>query len=153
MTSHDSRTSRTSLVLTVASLQRLKMEALIPVPADCEVCSVIKIFECTVHSADRNSWPLLLGLWPHTARRSTHLVQEFGWNVYIHHPPYSSELTSSDFHRFLHLMKFLCGQRQRYQNDREVEMSVRMVPVDPGVPVVIILASGSEVRGFDPDRG
>ena len=26
-------------------------------------------------------------------------------------------------------------------------------PVDPGGPVVIILASGSEVRGFDPDHG
>ena len=25
--------------------------------------------------------------------------------------------------------------------------------VDPGGPVVIILASGSEVRGFDPGRG
>ena len=36
------RTSRTSQVLTVTSLQRLKMEALIPAPAGCEVCSVIK---------------------------------------------------------------------------------------------------------------
>ena len=25
--------------------------------------------------------------------------------------------------------------------------------VDPGGPVVIILASGSEIRGFDPGRG
>ena len=25
--------------------------------------------------------------------------------------------------------------------------------VDPGGPVVIIIASGSEVRGFDPGRG
>ena len=30
------------LVITVASLQRLKMEALIPTPADCELRSVIK---------------------------------------------------------------------------------------------------------------
>ena len=28
-----------------------------------------------------------------------------------------------------------------------------MERVDPGGPVVIILASGSEVRGFDPGRG
>ena len=35
-------TSGTSRVLTVASLQQLKMEALIPAPADCEVRSVIK---------------------------------------------------------------------------------------------------------------
>ena len=42
MTSHDACTSRTSWVLTVASLQRLKMGALIPAPADCEVRSLIK---------------------------------------------------------------------------------------------------------------
>ena len=42
MTSHDDYTSGTSLVLTLASLQRLKMEALIPASADGEVRSVIK---------------------------------------------------------------------------------------------------------------
>ena len=42
MMSHDACTSRTSRVLTVASLQRLKMEAQIPALADCEVQSVIK---------------------------------------------------------------------------------------------------------------
>ena len=42
MASHDACTSETSRVLTVASLQRLKMEALIPEPDDCEVRSVIK---------------------------------------------------------------------------------------------------------------
>ena len=34
-TSHDACTSETSRVLTVASLERWKMEALIPAPADC----------------------------------------------------------------------------------------------------------------------
>ena len=38
----DTCTSGTSIVLAVASLQRLKMETLIPAPADCEVWSVIK---------------------------------------------------------------------------------------------------------------
>ena len=42
MTSHDSCISGTSRDITVASLQRLKMEALIPAPADCKVRSVIK---------------------------------------------------------------------------------------------------------------
>ena len=42
MMSHDAYTSWTSRLITVASLQRLKMEALIPVPADCEVRSVLK---------------------------------------------------------------------------------------------------------------
>ena len=37
MMMHDACTSETSQVLTVASLQRLKMEALIPAPADCGV--------------------------------------------------------------------------------------------------------------------
>ena len=41
MTSHDAFTRWTSRVLTVPSLQRLKMESLIPEPADCEVRSVI----------------------------------------------------------------------------------------------------------------
>ena len=42
MMSHDACTSGTSTVLTVTSLERLKMEALIPAPADCEVRSIIK---------------------------------------------------------------------------------------------------------------
>ena len=42
MMSHDPYTSGTSRVLTVASLQRLKMGVLIPAHADCEVRSVIK---------------------------------------------------------------------------------------------------------------
>ena len=42
MTSHDACTSGTSRVLTVASLQRLRMDALIPAPADCEIASTIK---------------------------------------------------------------------------------------------------------------
>ena len=42
MTLHDACTSWTSQILGVASLQRLKMEALIPAPADYEVRSVIK---------------------------------------------------------------------------------------------------------------
>ena len=41
MTSHEAYTSGTSRVLTVASLQRLKMEALIPTHLDSEVRYVI----------------------------------------------------------------------------------------------------------------
>ena len=44
MTSHVACTSGTSRIITIASFQRLKMEALIPAPADCEVRSVIKFF-------------------------------------------------------------------------------------------------------------
>ena len=123
MTSHDACTSRTSRVLTVASLKRLKLEALIPAPADCEVRSVIKFLNAE-HSAYRNSSLAVPGLWPHTARRSTHLLQEFGWQVYNHQPSYSPDLAHSDFHLSLHLKKFLYGQRQRFQNGRKAEMSV-----------------------------
>ena len=42
MTSRDACTSETLRVLTVALLQRLKLEALIPTSADCEVRSVMK---------------------------------------------------------------------------------------------------------------
>ena len=47
------------------------------------------------------------------------------------HPPYSPDLEPSDFNLFLYLKKFLSGQRQRFQNDREAEMSVTVVPI-PG---------------------
>ena len=99
-TSHDACNSRTSHVLTIASLQRLKMEALIPTPADREVWSAIKVFEIKEHSADLNPSSAVSGLWPHTTRQSTHLLQEFSWQVVNHHPPYSSDLAPNDFHLF-----------------------------------------------------
>ena len=73
---------------------------------------------------------VMLRLWPHTARRLTHLLQKFGWVV--HHPPYSPNLAPSDFHLFLDLKKFLSDQHQRFQNDREAEMSVTVVPISDG---------------------
>ena len=48
MTWHDARTSGTSRVFTVASLQRLKVESLIPAPADCEVLSVMKFLNAQI---------------------------------------------------------------------------------------------------------
>ena len=62
-------------------------------------------------------------LWPHTTRRSIHLLQEFSWEVFNHYPPYSADLEPSDFHLFLHLKKFLSDQQQRFRTERE-EMSV-----------------------------
>ena len=60
---------------------------------------------------------------PHTARRSTYLLQEFSCEMFDH-PAYSPDLAPSDFHLFLHLKKFLSGQRQHFQNDTEADMSV-----------------------------
>ncbi|KAJ4431881.1 TGF-beta receptor type-1, partial [Periplaneta americana] len=48
--------------------------------------------------------------WPHTARDTQNLISKFGWEQ-IDYPPYSSNLAPSEFHLFLHLKKFLGGQR------------------------------------------
>ena len=58
------------------------------------------VFKCTKHSADRHSSSSLPGVWPHTTRRSTHLLQKVGWEVF-NHPPYNPDLVRSDFHLFL----------------------------------------------------
>ena len=71
-----------------------------------------------MHRAYRNPSSAVPGLWSHTARRSTHLLQEFGREVFNRHPPYRSELAPNDFHLFLHLKKFLSGQRQRFHKER-----------------------------------
>ena len=54
---------------------------------------------------------------PHTVRRSTHLLQEFSWEMF-NHSLYGPDLVLSDFHLFVHLKKSLSGQRQSFQNDR-----------------------------------
>ena len=59
-------------------------------------------------------------------------MQEFGWEVFNHHPPYILDLASSDFNLFLQLKKFLSGHRQHFQNLREAEMSVIVVPIPDG---------------------
>ena len=116
-TSHGACTSGTSRALTVASLQRLRMEALIPAPANCEVRSVIKFLNAKI-------------ITPIEIQR--HLCQVYGrTRLDSHHIScrssarrcliiiYSITRTSwSDFHLLLHLKKFLSGQRQRFQNDR-----------------------------------
>jgi hypothetical protein len=106
-------TNGTSCVLTVASLQLLKMEALIPAPADCESRSVIKFLNAlkklrrTIQNKRREmlsagNFVLQDNARPHTVRRTASLMQEFSWEVFIH-PPYSPDLAPSDFHLFLHL--------------------------------------------------
>ena len=55
----------------------------------CRLWSMVcdKVFECTEHRSDRNSWSTMPGLWPRKAWRSTHLLQKFSWEVFNHHPP------------------------------------------------------------------
>ena len=117
MTLLDARTSGTSRVLTVASLQRLKMEALIPVPADCEVRSVIKFLNVQ-RTAPIEIHRQLCQVYGQTRLDSQHIsyTSSAGRCLIIHtiartsHPSY--------FLLFLHLNKFLFGMRQRFQNNR-----------------------------------
>ena len=99
-TSHDACTSGTSRVLTVASLQRLKMDVLIPASADCDMRSVI-VFDCTEHSADRNSSSAARSMATHgSAVNTSPAGVRLGG---VSHPPYSPKFAPSDFHIFLHL--------------------------------------------------
>ena len=89
MTLHNECTSETSRVLTVASLQRLKMEVFIPAPADCEVRSVINFLNAQDIAPIEIHRQLcqVYGYRQHTARRSTHLLQDFSWKRFNHHHP------------------------------------------------------------------
>ena len=86
-----------------------------------------KVFECRNHNADQNSSLAVPGLKPHTARRSTYLLQEFIWKVFNHYPSYSPDLAPRNCHVFLHPNKF--QPSQSFQNDREAEVTVTVVPI------------------------
>ena len=105
MESYGACTSGTSRVLP------FKFEALIPAPAEWSAV-YDEVYECTEHGAERNSL-LAMPIYGHTR-----LLQEYGWEVIIHHTPYSPDLAPRDFQKFLYLKKLLSGQRQRFQNDR-----------------------------------
>ena len=99
---YDVSISWTSRVLTVASLQRLEIEAFIPAPGDCQVQSMIKFLKAqSIVPIEIHRQPCeVYGQWPHTARQSTHLLQEFTWEVFNRLVAYSPELTPGDFHFF-----------------------------------------------------
>ena len=98
MALHDASANMTSRVLTVTSLQQLKLQARILAPAICEVWSALKFFNA--QSIAPNEICQLCQVYGHT-----HLLQEFSWKVF-NHPPYSPDLAPCDFHLFLHLKKF-----------------------------------------------
>ncbi|UYV75172.1 hypothetical protein LAZ67_12002744 [Cordylochernes scorpioides] len=58
---------------------------------------------------------------PHTARQTTALIEEFGWEL-VSHPPYSPDVAPNDFHLFLELKKNLGGTQ--FQDDDELEEAV-----------------------------
>jgi histone-lysine N-methyltransferase SETMAR len=60
---------------------------------------------------------------PHIARATQERIQELQWELF-EHPPYSSDLASSDLHLFGPLtMKHLCGKH--FADDEEFETEVR----------------------------
>jgi histone-lysine N-methyltransferase SETMAR len=50
------------------------------------------------------------------------LFKSWGWEI-IPHPPYSSDLTSSDFHQFPDMEKYLRGQR--FHSNEDVQNEVK----------------------------
>jgi histone-lysine N-methyltransferase SETMAR len=47
--------------------------------------------------------------WPHTAAHTPALLEHFNWELFDH-PPYSPDLTPSDYHLFTYLKKWLRSQ-------------------------------------------
>ena len=99
------------------------MEALIPAPADCEVRYMIKFLNAQ-SIAPIEIHRQLCQIYGHTQLGGQHIScrNSVGRCLIIIHPDFAP----SDFHIFLHLKKFLFGQRQRLQNAREAEISVTM---------------------------
>ena len=58
---------------------------------------------------------------PHSARRTTALLESFNWDVF-NHPPYSPDLAPSDYHLFMHMKKWLGSQR--FDDDEELKDAV-----------------------------
>ena len=82
-----------------------------------------KVPECTKQSADLNSSSTVPGLWPHTARRSTHLLHEFSWEVFKH-PPYIPDFAHSKFN-IIYASRNSCSVFRM----TEAEMSVTVIPI------------------------
>ena len=123
--SHDSCTCGTSRVLTIASLQLLKMKALNPAPEDCEVRSVIKFLysqsmapiEIRQLCQQSFSAPCRTKLSRSTCSENS-APGGYQSNMTPEHKAKHMESTLTIVvHLFLHLKKFLYGPRQRFQVD------------------------------------
>ena len=124
-------------------MQRLKMEALIPAYADCEVWCMIKFLNALsitpieIHrqlcqQSFPADFPVLVAQNYHEAPVVQKIVRQVGVKATDTRTQSKAHGVSIDnivVHHFLHLKKFLSGQRQRFQNDRETEMSVTVIPM------------------------
>jgi len=59
---------------------------------------------------------------PHSDSQTQDLITIFKWGQMVH-PPYSPDLTPSDYHLFLHLKEFLGGKR--FDDDEEMKDAVQ----------------------------
>jgi len=59
---------------------------------------------------------------PHPAAQTQDLITSFKWEQ-MYHPPYSPDLTPSDYHLFLHLKMFLGGKR--FDDDDDLKEAVQ----------------------------
>ena len=59
---------------------------------------------------------------PHVANKTVNKLKKLHWE-FLEHPPYSPDLSPSDFHLFSSLKKFLTGQR--FTCDDKVKAAVR----------------------------
>ena len=128
MISHEACTSGTFRVLTVASLQRLKMEALIPAPADCEMRSVIKILNeksmapIEIHrQLCQQSFPAdfpFLVQNCHGAPVVQKIVRQVGAKSTDTWTQSKATALTIVVQLFLRLKRFLSGQRQRFQSSK-----------------------------------
>ncbi|GBM43791.1 hypothetical protein AVEN_92776-1 [Araneus ventricosus] len=59
---------------------------------------------------------------PHSARVTQQVIDSFGWEQ-MNYPPYSSDLAPSYLRLFLHLKRFLSGQR--FEEDEKVKDALK----------------------------
>ena len=85
------------------------------------------------------------------ARSHTSAVKDFlrrwKWEI-LEHPPYSPDMSPCDYDQFAKVKEPLRGPRYNTRDEL-----IRAIGVDPGGSMVVILSTGSEVRGFKPGWG
>ena len=59
---------------------------------------------------------------PHTAKKTQEKIAKLGWEV-LPHPPYSPDLSPTDYHIFLSMSNFLSGKQYSSANDVKNDLS------------------------------
>lgn len=67
---------------------------------------------------------------PHTAKMTQEKISQVGWEL-LPHPPYSPDLSPTDYHLFLSMSNFLSGKKYHSVNDVQSDMSLFFVSKKP----------------------